>query len=151
MLQILYKSVATVPFSSAELARLLMKSRVQNDLFDVTGILVYHEGSFLHVLEGPETAVLGTYGRIADDPRHKCLQVMLHRTIEERTFPEWSMGFVCTYGNWAKEMPGFEEFFDRKGTYNREAGEKLLRLLQQFRFNPSRRKVDLGYAPLFAR
>ncbi|SFH53879.1 BLUF domain-containing protein [Planctomicrobium piriforme] len=151
MLQLIYKSAATVPLSSAELSRLLMKSRAHNDLCDLTGILMYHSNAFLQVLEGPDHAVEETFERIAADPRHKCLQVLRRQEIEERSFREWSMGFVCSYGRWLEEMPGFEEFFQRKGSFPREAGDQALRLLKEFRYSSRRRQVDLGYAPLMVR
>jgi len=151
MLQVLYKSVSTVPLSNAELSRLLMTARVRNDLTDLTGILVFHENTFLQLIEGPEETVLETYERIAGDPRHKCLQVLLHEEITERSFPNWSMGFVCSYGNWLNQTPGIDELFHRKGTFPKDAGKNARRLLEEFRYTPWRRKVDLGYAPLIAR
>ncbi|HWL08844.1 MAG TPA: BLUF domain-containing protein [Planctomicrobium sp.] len=151
MLQIIYKSLATVPFSNAGLSRLLMTSRVQNQIVDITGILVVHSNAFLQVLEGPEEAVEATFERIVTDPRHKCLQVLSREIIEERAFPNWSMGLVCTPGGRFELNPGLDELFHSKGSFPRGTGSHVLRLLQEFRCHPWRRKVDIGYAPLVAR
>jgi hypothetical protein len=57
VLQLVYASAAAVPFTIAQLESLLTKARRKNSLCDVTGMLLYHEGSFFQVLEGPEAAV----------------------------------------------------------------------------------------------
>lgn len=151
MLQLIYKSVATVQFSNAGMSRLLMASRVSNDISGITGILVSRSNIFLQVLEGPEDAVEDTFIRIANDPRHKCLQVLVRRHVEERSFPNWRMGFVSSCGPWLGDTSELEDLFQSKGRFSKDAGSKAISLLQEFRYIPRRRKVDLGYAPLVAR
>jgi hypothetical protein len=148
MLQLIYKSVATVTISNSEFARLMMKTRVNNELVDITGLLVRHGENFLQLLEGPEAAVESTFRRIAADPRHKTVQVLLRQKITQRSFTDWSMGYVCSYGTWFEYAPGAVELFELKGNITRFSGETAFHLLREFRFNPWRRKVDLGYAPL---
>ncbi len=60
----------------------------------VSGMLVYHGGSFLQVLEGAEENVATVFESIERDPRHDRTKVLLRQTIERREFGEWSMGFV---------------------------------------------------------
>ena len=57
----------------------------------VTGLLLVHEGFFLQALEGPAEAVLTTYGRICNDPRHHEAKVLHAGPAEARAFGDWNM------------------------------------------------------------
>lgn len=93
MFQLLYVSAATHLLSDAELDEILAVSRRNNTRDGVTGLLLYADGAFFQVLEGEEAAVRDLYGRIAQDPRHHRLLNIFQRGIDQRDFPEWSMGF----------------------------------------------------------
>jgi hypothetical protein len=60
MTEIIYASAQTQPFSSAQLTELLAKARRNNQALHVSGLLLYHRGSFLQVLEGDEAVVAGS-------------------------------------------------------------------------------------------
>ena len=47
----------------------------------------------MQVLEGPRETVQQLHDKIALDPRHKQMITLLKGKIEERQFPNWSMGF----------------------------------------------------------
>lgn len=93
MFQMLYVSAATELLSDADLDDILSKSRRNNTRDDVTGMLLYADGSFLQVLEGEETAIRQVYERISRDPRHHRIVEVAQQTIDQRDFPDWSMGF----------------------------------------------------------
>ena len=57
MFQLIYASAAVKPFTPQELTVLLAKARKKNSSMDISGMLLYHAGSFLQVLEGPDDAV----------------------------------------------------------------------------------------------
>ena len=57
-------------------------------------MLVYHDQAFIQVLEGPEDAVTATFARISRNPRHGGILVPDRSKISERTFGEWSMGWI---------------------------------------------------------
>lgn len=109
MLQLIYASAASRPFSPAELNKLLERARSRNDLFGVTGMLLYHAGSFLQVIEGPETGIDMIYRSIERDPRHVNPKVLLRQTVTRREFEGWSMGFADTTRS-AKHHRGFLEY-----------------------------------------
>ena len=93
MLQVIYTSVATVPFSIADLRTLLTASRLRNSSAEVTGHLLFDGLHFLQALEGPEAAVKSTLDRIAADSRHRDVNVLRMDPVTGRLFGEWSMGF----------------------------------------------------------
>lgn len=77
-----------------ELAELLDQARRHNPQVGVTGLLLYCNGCFMQVLEGPVDAVEALYKRIAKDPRHRSLIQLSMEPISERDFGNWSMAYA---------------------------------------------------------
>ncbi len=92
MFHLTYVSSAAQDFSKAELNELLVKCRENNAKLGLTGMLLYKDGNFMQVLEGEEGVVREVYAKISTDPRHTG-EILLHQSpLEERQFPDWSMG-----------------------------------------------------------
>ncbi|MDF1732502.1 MAG: BLUF domain-containing protein [Minwuia sp.] len=91
--RLIYFSSATRKMSAPELDSLLTQSRHNNLRDDLTGLLLYGDGSFMQLLEGPEDAVDHTYRRIQDDPRHRNLMKVDDIQCDARLFGRWSMGY----------------------------------------------------------
>lgn len=91
---LIYQSSAVTPLNSPELGRLLEQSRHNNQLANITGVLLYDGSRFMQVLEGAEAAVHTIFGRIKVDCRHTGVQVLADGPIAHRQFPGWSMGLV---------------------------------------------------------
>jgi hypothetical protein len=90
--QLLY--ISTVSSTEAvDLDTILATSRRNNRANGVTGLLMYNGKRFLQVLEGPAEAVEATFNRIRRDSRHRGAVLLARRTIEQREFGDWSMGF----------------------------------------------------------
>ncbi len=92
--QLVYISAATVPFGDDDLRDLLEKARANNQRQDISGMLVFHNGAFIQVLEGDGNAVDALYEKIDLDQRHTNTQVLLRNDVSERTFEAWSMGYL---------------------------------------------------------
>ena len=107
-----YVSSAVKPFSQSELLDLLTKSRENNSKLGVTGMLLYKDGNFMQVLEGDENAVRVLITKIASDPRHRGLIILLQGPLEERQFPDWSMGFRDLTSAEVLAIPGYNEFLN---------------------------------------
>ena len=90
----IYASTATRRFTERELESLLCHARVGNAAHGLSGILLHVDGSFFQVLEGEAAAVDALYQRIADDPRHERVTVIIREPIARRAFADWSMGFA---------------------------------------------------------
>ena len=78
----------------SKLYKILVDSRVSNRLADVTGLLVYVDGTFLQVLEGEQNVVSALLEKISKDRRHKDVKVVYKTGIEGRTFNAWQMAYV---------------------------------------------------------
>lgn len=94
LVRLLYASRAISTVGQDELLAILKKSKAQNPTLGVTGVLCYSEGIFLQVLEGGRSAVNALYNRIASDPRHTDVELLVYEEIGERRFAGWSMGQV---------------------------------------------------------
>lgn len=90
---LLYASSAPRKFGDTELADLLALSRRNNEAAGISGMLLYADGNFIQYIEGPAEKVKGLYGRIALDPRHRNLAVLVEGDTDRRRFPDWSMGY----------------------------------------------------------
>ncbi len=77
-----------------EIEAILAKSRANNARDGVTGGLLFSDGCFAQVLEGPLANVETAFERIQCDPRHKDVTVLQAGPIETRGFPDWSMAFT---------------------------------------------------------
>ena len=63
-------------------------------LIGITGALLHAEGNLMHVLEGPPDAVDAVYNRVRRDSRHHGVLLLLETTVDERSFADWSIGFL---------------------------------------------------------
>ena len=93
--QLVYLSTAAQPFDSAGLRQLLVQARVANARSHVTGLLLYHAGEFLQVLEGDHDVVHALFKRIGADPRHERIWLLADDPVTTRSFPNWCMGFAA--------------------------------------------------------
>jgi hypothetical protein len=145
-IQLIYASAATRNFDAIDLTALLMMARQKNESLDITGMLVYHDDSFLQVLEGEETAVDSLYQHIIRDDRHTKCTLLLRTFIDRRNFGDWSMGFVNTKLFGPKSLAGFTDFFNRRFSPEAFAADPSTahRLLLAFRDGKYRRKVEVG-------
>jgi len=110
MYQIVYTSSANRDFTAADLGELLRGAQRHNKNVGVTGMLVFHDGTFLQALEGENRAVNEIFARIHGDSRHRDV-IVLHRGHgpEQRVFGDWPMGFADFDGA-AALLKGFVRF-----------------------------------------
>ena len=111
MIHIIYASVATQCFSSAQLTELLQKARVENERVQLTGILLYSNGNFFQVLEGEPAAVDEMYKKLHLDKRHRQLTLIVREPITKRFFADWSMGFSNITPEELTQIGGMNDFF----------------------------------------
>ena len=94
LVRLMYASRAVPAIDQEELLTILRQSKQNNPSLGVTGVLCFSGGIFLQVIEGGRSAVNRLYNRIAADPRHTEVELLLYEEIGERRFASWSMGQV---------------------------------------------------------
>ena len=135
LFSLLYSSAATYPMTDEDLVEILEQSRSYNQANNITGMLLYHNESFMQYLEGERAKVLDLYDRIAIDDRHTGVTLYFERAIDERNFANWSMGFTNLEKVDPAELEGFTPFLE-KGFTSEAASEHptmAMRLLLKFR------------------
>ena len=108
-----YVSTEAVKFSEEALVALLSEARNANADRDVTGLLLYREGSFYQVLEGSESAVMETFHGIEGDPRHTEVRILFNGETDAREFADWKMGFLNLDRVDVETLSGFSDFMTR--------------------------------------
>jgi hypothetical protein len=134
MLQsLVYMSSASESFDDDALAAVLEHARTRNTDEGLTGLLVHRAGRFMQLLEGPYDAVIATYARIVDDPRHQEVRLLVEESIHTRRFPEWSMAYDRE-SDGAALPEGFSAFLE-DGDQSADTS-KSRELLRWFRNHP---------------
>lgn len=144
----IYASAARQPFDAAALRELLDASRLRNEHAGITGMLLYADGSFFQVIEGPAAAVSALFACIAADPRHEQVTRIIEEPIPRRSFGNWSMGFP-TNGEDLSQVPGFNDFFGHAGCLARLDAGRARKLLAAFGAGRWRQRLS-DLAPLAA-
>lgn len=143
--QLLYISAATHDFTETELQDLLSLARERNQAQGVSGMLLFHEGSFIQALEGEQQAVEAIYHRIGKDARHAETQVLFRGEVDHRDFDGWSMGFYRSNQSTTRNLEGFHQFLQR-GFRNKDEevnGSLARKALLAFREGKWRQHVDI--------
>jgi len=150
LIRIVYVSFASHPFSEEDLRHLLSKCRANNTEKDISGQLIYSDGTFMQVLEGPQKEVDATFSRIKKDTRHHDVALIERSTIDKRQFPDWSMGFKTLTPEQMRDIEGFNYHLDddvkgKAGQYSSQlfANELMKYVKQQYVSEMSREVLTL--------
>jgi hypothetical protein len=129
----IYASRAAADFQASDIPALLRKAREDNFRSDITGMLLYIDGSFFRVLEGEEQAVSRSFEKIRLDSRHKRVTQIIREPIAQRSFTEWSMGFSAIGLQEAGELTGENDFFTDAACLERLDSGRAKKLLSVFK------------------
>jgi len=131
---IVYVSTASHLLTDEELKALLRKSNCKNPDSGITGMLLYQDGNFMQLIEGPKSAAYTLYEKIQRDPLHLGIITLLEQPIEKRLFAEWAMKFrnigELTLDEQLKVNPYYDGSLDSE-TYIHKPSQSLL-LLKSF-------------------
>lgn len=129
--QLIYVSSATHLMTDQELIEILETARPKNEALDISGMLVYSDGTFIQVLEGDPQTVDTLFRRIETDPRHRSCFLLLRQKVETRAFEGWSMGFRTLSSEEVSNVIGYIDFFGDRPVPER--GAAAYSLLTSFR------------------
>jgi len=92
LLRLTYASRAASWLKREDLRAIASSAQRRNRTLGLTGLLLFVEGDFLQVIEGPGTAVERLFGVIETDPRNEWVTRLAIERILRRAFDGWSMG-----------------------------------------------------------
>ena len=93
MQRLIYTSSARYNLKPSHINDILGHARANNRNVGITGLLVFHEGVFLQVLEGEHSTLTQLYARIRRDWRHTDCKALLAEPVAARMFPDWTMAY----------------------------------------------------------
>ena len=81
----------------AEISRIVVKSRINNQRDGLSGVLVYTGTDFAQLIEGPADRVEALWDRIQRDDRHQDVALLFDETEETPWYPDWRMGYLANH------------------------------------------------------
>ena len=124
--QLIYASKAVDSLCENDLIAILTTARKFNQLSYITGMLIYHHGFFLQIIEGEKADIINLfYSQITNDKRHHNISVFHEGYALKREFPNWQMGFYGTTGHENYSLLAITDF------KNHPAGQFFRRHLTQ--------------------
>lgn len=105
--RLVYHSTASHDFGSLHLFNLLTQARLRNQRLQITGHLLYLDGTFTQCIEGPPDSIEQLWQSLLRDDRHRDVQLLSRQPTEQRRFTEWSMAFSSYASLYVHGMTGF--------------------------------------------
>ena len=117
------------------LTKILAISRAWNFEHNITGILLYNDGNFMQVLEGPGNEIKSIFEKIKKDKKHKEVSLIACKNVKCRSYSEWSMAFRTVDKNLFNQIR-IEAYSDPLNTRllpdNPNADDSVLSLINLF-------------------
>jgi len=130
---LVYTSISNQKMSDDNLKELLRKSRLKNETLNITGMLLYLDPFFIQILEGEEAIVNESFNTIRQDSRHQKVKIIFKKPIEERIFPDWTMGFNKISDEKVEEVEGFSDFLQRPTSdFFSDSPNEIEKMLEKF-------------------
>jgi hypothetical protein len=113
------------------LKTVIEQSRENNSKKDITGVLIFCNGSIIQVLEGEREAVDSLFTKIKKDRRHSQVILLYQGMADHRSFEKWAMGYTSA------EKRNMDELKDQlsfvSNPYVQSSSEsKVISLVQTF-------------------
>lgn len=109
---------------------LYTKAKRNNYKNNISGILIYHKGNYLQVLEGHENDVDKTFERITKDERHKNIIKVININVEQRIFEDYSFGFTVVKSS--SEFEELNEYLAWLKNADHQITNKLITMVENF-------------------
>ncbi len=141
LIQLVYISRSTfVPAALSggiepNVARILLKSRANNEKNGLVGVLYFGDNNFFQCLEGEQSAVETLYAKLLLDPRHKDLKIIVKKSINTLSFKSWSMKYVPleTKMTALLQSKGYKKFDPYK--FDDEMNRHVVELLHEVKYS----------------
>ena len=88
-----YLSQSKLDWTDEAIDELLERSKRNNATRKITGAMIYANGYFMQLIEGPQIAVDELYSAIEADPRHEVLSLLHNQEIKDRHLSDWAMEY----------------------------------------------------------
>lgn len=110
--RVIYLSSAVGVLRADELDRIFLRSRAANGNAGITGLLLFCDGTFLQMLEGPAAGVASLMQKIRRDKRHTGMTIVHSGPCAARTFPDAALHYVAPRNLTPGEKQAFVDLKD---------------------------------------
>lgn len=130
MITLIYDSATYETCSTMDLPLFLSTIRESNMRLNITGMLLYHNGNLMQIIEGEEEAVHAIFEKIKIDKRHFDVSKLIEFKITNRCYSDWTMAFKkLSETNWST-VKGFLNLEDNQiGTPASSSKSTYLKML----------------------
>jgi len=97
--RLVYMSTAVGVLRADELDKVYLRAKASNAAAGITGLLLFYEGTFLQLLEGPAAGISSLMQKLRRDKRHANLIILESSPIETRIFPAAPMQHDVVLGD----------------------------------------------------
>ena len=118
MIQLIYVSTAARRISKDDLQAILLTSNYHNSKKNITGLLLYDQGTFCQALEGEAEDVHALFSKIIEDERHTNIIKIFDDEIIVRDFSSWSMNCINLDYYDKKQINGYKDFSEAIHNWN---------------------------------
>lgn len=125
---VVYISNALRLIEKEQLDELFYQSVKNNETNEITGVLLYKEGTFIQILEGEDQILSDMLKVIERDKRHNNIMIVLDRIITKRLFTNFKTG-LSTLNN-DLHLSSLESFL--KNCKGESHSQSILALLGPF-------------------
>ena len=132
LMQVLYTSRLVDSDPAGTIEDILKVGRKNNELNDISGILLFRNGEFLQLLEGEKLNIYYTLKKIRDDRRHAGIIILHDAEIKTKIFDKWSMAFKAEK---EENKETNERFSDLLKTDNIKSNIELMAILNKFYYS----------------
>ena len=91
---LMYSSLADPALTVTDINQMVESARRHNEQQQITGLLLFHEGSFLQVIEGDRKEISNLFEKkLLRDSRHSAVSLFHDCALVERQFRYWHLAF----------------------------------------------------------
>lgn len=90
---LIYVSKAKKNVDYEEIMKILTHSWKYNHNSYISGMLLYDNGYFIQIIQGPIATIDRLYARISKDPRHSNIKLVGEELLSTRNCTGWGIGF----------------------------------------------------------
>lgn len=105
MIRLVYVSTCAPGLSLDDVYEIMKVAHPRNVKSGVSGMLCWSGEFFLQCLEGERSIVSKLFAKIANDPRHTDVEILIAAPTNVRWFGEWGMGFSRLMASHRLDLP----------------------------------------------
>lgn len=133
MYSIVYVSTAQPDLEARVVKNIFDKFRINNDVHNIRGILMYSDGNFFQVLETEiksKQVIIDLYQKIQMDGRHYDVTKIIEKGTKAQCFTKYHTAFKTMFNS--ADVKELYKFLKQEKQYNPEGYSKIAYLTQKF-------------------